>query len=258
MQVALIILFFIIFIEVLLIGFLFSNVILSIEKINANSINRKITEVHLEKINIKLQIYIFKYFKVFNVKFYKNYFEILNIRINYEKIFKKYNITDKIDTYSKIYKLYKLIKENPSKISVKKIKPKFNSLKLNLSISTENSIITSFATCFLSTIISILLKNNLNSRKYNLDKFEYKITPIYLNFDSFKLDLESNISFSMFDILEFVYEYKKLIKEENFINKQKSKELVQQILKRSIYGFKILNKVRYINKRVTISNNKFL
>ena len=59
MQVALIILFFIIFIEVLLIGFLFSNVILSIEKINANSINRKITEVHLEKINIKLQIYIF-------------------------------------------------------------------------------------------------------------------------------------------------------------------------------------------------------
>ena len=91
MQVALIILFFIIFIEVLLIGFLFSNVILSIEKINANSINRKITEVHLEKINIKLQIYIFKYFKVFNVKFYKNYFEILNIRINYEKIFKKYN-----------------------------------------------------------------------------------------------------------------------------------------------------------------------
>ena len=62
----------------------------------------------------------------------------------------------------------------------------------------------------------------------------------------------------MFDILEFVYEYKKLIKEENFINKQKSKELVQQILKRSIYGFKILNKVRYINKRVTISNNKFL
>ena len=49
-----------------------------------------------------------------------------------------------------------------------------------------------------------------------------------------------------------------LIKEENFINKQKSKELVQQILKRSIYGFKILNKVRYINKRVTISNNKFL
>ncbi len=257
MEVALIILFLIMIVEVLLIGFLFSNITLKIEKINANSINRKLTEVHLEKMNIKLQIYIFKYIKIFSVKLYKNYFEILKIKIDYEKVFKKYNITDRIDIYRKIYELYKLIKENPSKISLKKIKPRFDSLNLNLTISTENSIITSFIICFLSTIISILLKNNLNNRKYNINKFQYKITPIYLNFDSFKLDLESDISFSMFNILEFVYEYKKLVKEKEIINKQKSKELVQQIFKRSIDGFKILNKVKYINKRVTAINNKF-
>ena len=252
MEIALIILFFIMFVEVLLIGFLFSDLSLNIEKLNIHSTNRKITEVHLEKMNMKLQIYIFKFIKIFSIKIYKNYFEIFKIKVYYEKIFKKYNITDRIDIYRRIYSLYKLTKENPSKISFRKIRLKFNSLKLNLNISTENSIITSFLTCFFSTIISILLKNNLSNRKYNLDKFEYKIIPIYLNFDCFKLDLEANISFSMFNILEIIYEYKNLIKEKEIKNKQNSKKLVEEILKKTIGGFKILDKVRYVNKKMKI------
>lgn len=257
MEIALFILFFIIFIEILLIGFLFSNVSLNIEKLNINSLNRKITDIYVEKMNVKLQIYIFKYIRILNIKLNKNYFEILKGKIKYEKFFNAYNIKDKIDFYRKVYDLYKVIKENPSKINVRKIKPKLNSLKMNLNISTENSIITSFFTCFLSILISFLLKSNLLNRKYNNSNFNYKIIPIYLNSNSFKLELESNISFNMFSILELIYEYKKITKENRNTNNQKVKESMQEIIKRSIDGFKMIDKVRYVNKRIKVINTNF-
>lgn len=252
MIITLSVLFFIISIEVLLIGFVFSKVAFKIEKLNLNSMNRKITDIYIEKMNIKLQIYIFKYIKIISIKLCKNYFEIFRIKIKYETFFKTYNITNKLEFYRKLYQIYRTIKENNEKINIRKINFKMNSLNMNLNISTENAIFTSFCTCSLSMIISLILKKNLFNNKYNLNKYNYKIIPIYLNTNSFKLDLKTDISCNMFNILEVIYQYNKVMKENK--KQIKKKIVIKEILKRNIEGVKILERVRYVNKKVKAIN----
>lgn len=209
MLIFFIIFFTIILLEVLIIAILTSNIVFNIEECELYS-KDVLKKIRPEKIKLSIQIYIFKFIKILNIKIYKNYFEIFGIKINFQKIYK---FKDKDEVYIKFYELFKLLKENSQEISLSNLNPKIKSFKMKLKFSTENAIITSITTIGLSTVIAFILEKYMY--KFDKKNYEYKIIPSYINTNVFRLELNTKINFKMLDVLEFAYKYVKLNRNES-------------------------------------------
>lgn len=249
MIVALIILFLVVIINFIIAILFFSNIVLNIEEADIYGTNIK--DVSIEKSKINLQLYLFKKIKILNIKIFQNYFEVFGRKIFFEKLYK---FQDKAEIYSKIYEFIILIKDNYKQINFKNLKPVIKKFNMNLSLSTENAIVTSAITVSISTFISMILKKFIE--KYSEEKYYYKINPKFINTNSFTINLSSDISFSTIKLLIFAYEFKKVINVTNELFEEKQNRILSAI-NRNIEVLKILNKVREINKRERVNDLKY-
>lgn len=193
----------VIIIEFIIISLVFSNITVKIEECDISYNENCIKGFYIQKLNISIQLYIFKILKILNIKIYKDYIEIFKLKI-------RFNIFDKIksqkNVYESIFRNLKLLKNNKDIINIKNLKPIITNFDLDLSFGTENPIFTIFSIPTISLIISILISNSIY--KYDKEKYNYKITPKYLNYNNFSIDLSTTLSFSTLRLLLFVKEYK--------------------------------------------------
>jgi len=142
-MIALIILFFVVIINFIIIGICFSNIVVDIENLNCNSKNIK--QVLTEDIEFYIKIYIFKVLRILTIKVYNTHLEILGIKINFNKLI--YDIEDTGILFRKVKKIIRLIKDNKENINFENLKPKIKEFKMDLEIIFESK-------RFLSLIIS--------------------------------------------------------------------------------------------------------
>ena len=145
MLAILIIVFIIILLEIIIIGFTFSNIIIEINDfdISYNEVMPK--EFKVSKIDIVVKIYIFKFLKILSIKIHRNCFEIFKMKF-------KFNLLKKVKKdYDKYYENFELIIKNRDEINFKLLRPKINSLDLELFFGTYSPLLTTFSIPAIST-----------------------------------------------------------------------------------------------------------
>lgn len=185
----LIFLFLLLCIEIIVLGLFFSLIVINIENLQMQGINAR---TNVSSINISVDIYLYRIFKLIKIQFYRNYFKILGIKFYYNKTFK---YEDKTQLTKKILKI---IKKN--KVKIRNIRPEFESFKFNLDFGTEDAAITSLLTPTFSGIIVYLLKKF--TKNLNRNNYEFKITPNYLNNNNFNMEFETKIKLKTWDLLK--------------------------------------------------------
>lgn len=205
----LIILFIIIFIELIVIGFTFSSVVLEIKKCDISYNENGLKKFDIKDIDFVIKIYIFKILKILSIKIYKDYLEIFKIKIKYSllrKIKKNMNL---------IFEDIKIIIKKREDINFKLLKPRINSLNLYLTFGTPSQVLTTFSVPTISTFLSMLLSNSITN--FNLDTYNYKIVPQYLNKNYLKLNLNTKLSFNTLNLIIFLTNIKEILKTNKAI-----------------------------------------
>ena len=244
-MIALIILFFVVIINFIIIGICFSNIVVDIENLNFNSKNIK--QVLTEDIEFYIKIYIFKVLRILTIKVYNTHLEILGIKINFNKLI--YDIEDTGILFRKVKKIIRLIKDNKENINFENLKPKIKEFKMDLEISTENAILTSISILSISSTLSLLLKKYIE--KYEKEKYYYRVTPKFTNTNDFSINLNFEMSFETLKILVFAYEIRELFVQNKIENKIKE----QNILENSLQKLKILRRLGRIDQKRIIEKN---
>ena len=124
----------------------------------------------------------------------------ISVNLNDEKLRKAYTKMqlEKID-FKKFEKDFKL---EDLKI-IKNIKPKISYLNLNAKIGTENAFTTAFITTAICIVISILLPYIAIDLKE--EKYQYKIEPVYVNKNIYKILFNCIIQVKMVHIINVIY-----------------------------------------------------
>ncbi len=198
MIIFLIVVFLLIILNVFIIGFLFSRININIENCNVFS-NSGIENITIDKMQISINLYLYKVIKIISVKFYKEYLKIGFVKIYYYKI-KKYK-KELIDGTFNLTKL--LLGKNRLTLNI--LNPDIERFNMNLNLCSKNAALTSIASSLIGTTTSMVLSKFV--KKYDKTKYSYKIVPVYFNINGFKLEIETKINFNTLNILEFLYDY---------------------------------------------------
>lgn len=192
--------FILIILNILIIGIFLSKISLNIYSLEIDSSNG------IEKIQMSINLYIYKVIKVLSIKFYKQYLKIGFIKIYYRKILEyKNKIINSSFTITKL-----LMGKNI--LSLKILNPDIESFYMNLILCSQNAALTSITSSLIGSTTSIILSKFV--KKYDKDKIYYKIVPTYFSTNKFKLELNTKINLSTFNILIFLYDYY-LVKNNN-------------------------------------------
>ena len=130
------------------------------------------------------------------------------VKIDDKKIVKIKNQISKI--FEKIIKsnnLKDIIIKNRSEIfnldNIRILDIMIKRLNLQIKLSAIDSILTSFSIVIISTIISIILARSI--KKYQKDKYNYVISPIYETKPIFKIKLNCIIDIKIVHIMNIIY-----------------------------------------------------
>ena len=170
-----------------------------------------------EDYEIKIGIYLFGIIKIFGIVLAENNLRFLNIKIPYRKI-KRTKIYNEMIKKDAIDFDRKLLKDK-----IKNLSMKFEKINLNMKFGTDSTLITSFLTFIVSTLISFLIQKSVT--KYKPNKHKFIITPMYENRNSIKIFLELIASFKLRNIIKVLYDLNNLSKNEHIKHKIKFKEI---------------------------------
>lgn len=185
----LIFLFLCFILEIIMLGLIFSSIVINIENFEIQGIN---TKTNVSSMIASVEIYLYRILKVVKIKFYKEYFKVFFIKIYYKKAL-KYEENMELGK-----KIINVIKEN--KIKIKKIKPEFEKFKFDLNFGTEDAVITSLLTPTVSGIIVYILRKFV--KKLNKKDYEFKITPNYFSTNNFTIKFETKIKLKTFELFK--------------------------------------------------------
>lgn len=185
----LIFLFLCFVLEIIMLGLIFSSIVINIENLEMQGIN---TKTNVSSMIVSVEIYLYKIFKIVKIKFYKEYFKVFFIKFYYKKTFKYENNNQ----LSKM--IFDMFKKN--RIKIKKMKPEFESFKFDLNFGTEDAVITSLLTPTLSGAIVYLLRKF--TKKLNKKDYEFKITPNYFSTNNFSIKFETKIKLITWELLK--------------------------------------------------------
>jgi biopolymer transport protein ExbD len=164
-------------------------------RISVNNLNIFLYKNYNEKAQkeidyeLKIEIYILNKLKIFNIKITKDKLE----KIKAHKKMPKVNI-EKIKT-----KLPKKIKKD--KI-IKNLKLRIIQFNLKMDIDTPDIIFTTYLATTFSILLSIILGKFI--KFINLNNCKYKISPLYKNQSTIKLNLNCIINVKMVHIIYIV------------------------------------------------------
>ncbi|MCI8277777.1 MAG: hypothetical protein HFJ46_07750 [Clostridia bacterium] len=224
MTFILVFLFIIIFVSLLILGLVFSKIIIDVEEFNVSNKRDNIFNIYFNGLKINVKIYLFKILKIASIKINKEGIEIFGIKIGIDKIYK---IESKDKIYNQFKQIIKTIKDNYKNLEFIRLKPNLKRFKMRLNVGTENATITSFLVFIISMGLTYALKKSIN--RYSEEKYNYQILPVYSNTNHFYLDLNSKLSFNTFNLLLFIKKYEKIknnvgilkLENRNFKNKYK-------------------------------------
>lgn len=205
MIIFLIVAFLLIILNVFIIGILFSKISIDIQNCNVFS-NNGFENIIVDKMQISVELYLYKVIKIISVKFYKEYFKLGFVKVYYYKLqkFRKQII-------GRTFNLTKLLL-GKNKLTLNILKPNIGNFNMNLSLCSKNAALTSIVSSLIGSTTALVLSKFV--KKYDEAKFYYKIVPVYFNINGFKLEIKTKINFNTFNILEFLYDYY-LVKNNN-------------------------------------------
>ena len=159
---------------------------------NENATNKRKSKIN-DKYEIKISLKFLEKIPIWNLKFNKEKVE----KIRKSKSFKKIDIQ----------KITKKIKQNePTKKetlqALRSIKIRLEELNLIVYIGTEDSIITSYATAFIATVIGIALPHLAEK---NINNCRYKVIPIYHNKNEYNISLDGIICIKIVHIISNMF-----------------------------------------------------
>lgn len=197
--------FLLIILNIFIIGLLLSNVSVNIDDCNVFS-NSGLENLVIDKMQISINLYLYKIIKILSIRFYREYLKIGFIKIYYYQIlqYKKAIIT-------KTVKLTKLLL-GKNRLSLDILKLNIESFYMNLSLCSKNAALTSIASGIIGTTTSMILSKFV--KKYDKEKISYKIMPVYFDINGFKINVRTKMKINTLNILEFLYDYY-LVKNNN-------------------------------------------
>lgn len=206
--------FFVVFLIFFILGIYFSKLKIIVNKMEFE-MNGNVKSK--EDYEIKIGIYLFGIIKIFGIVLAENSLRFLNIKIPYRKI-KRTKIYNEMIKKDAIDFDRKLLKDK-----IKNLSMKFEKINLNMKFGTDSTLITSFLTFIVSTLISFLIQKSVT--KYKPNKHKFIITPMYENRNSIKIFLELIASFKLRNIIKVLYDLNNLSKNEHIKHKIKFKEI---------------------------------
>lgn len=144
----------------------------------------------------------------------------LKIILNKEKTKK---INQKLQIKKKIHKVnWKSVERTlPIRKMIELLQIELEEFHFYLKIGTENVILTSGIITILSTLLGVILARGI--KKYNKEKYEYYILPLYQNRNQINLEFDSKIKFWVVHIIQVAYKLKKRKKENQKAKNWKKK-----------------------------------
>lgn len=205
------VLVFILCITVILITLLICMIILSTIKLELRHFEasnmRKISKDYQLKISFNL----FGKLKWIGIRFNNKKIEKLSHKIKWKSIdFKKMEQNFEIEDLKQLEKL----------------QPNLSYFHLESKIGTEDAIITSFLVAIISVIISVLLPHIV--KKYEENKYHYKIVPLYVNKNVYEIKFDCIIEIKMVHIINILY---------YFLKKRRGENHEQRASNRRSYGY---------------------
>lgn len=177
-----------IFIILTIISLILSTISIRVERLELSNYNTE------DKIKYNYEIYFELYFF--------NKIKTLSIKVDKERL-NKVNVKQKIENMN----FKRIQKDLPSKEDTKKIMKKLNieieQLGLKVEIGTVDVIITSAIVAILATIIGIGVARVV--KKYEKEKYNYEIYPIYQNKNLIKVNLNCIIKVKVVHIISIIY-----------------------------------------------------
>lgn len=204
----LIIMFIIVFIELLVLGLIFSRISIRVNKLDIAYDEIDTKKLNINEFEIFVKFYLFKYLKIVSIKIYKDYLKVFNIKINFS-LLRKFKVVE--ENYKKAYSSLKLLIKNREKINFQLLKPKVYSFKLEFELGTFSQMFTTFMIPAISTSIAVILNSLV--KKINPEEYNFKITPKYLNRNVLQIKFNSKITFSSIKLIFFIISLKNIIKE---------------------------------------------
>ena len=196
MTLVLFILGILILIQIFIIGICYSNIILNIRECDISYNVSLKNELCIEKFKINLEFFLFKKIRILKIKIYKNYCEILKMKIHFN--------------------LLKELKDNKQKGTVFvlkniwKLDPEIKNINLYLKLGTENMMLTIFLVPTITTVLSGVISNYMKKYNKDISKCTLEIKPNYLDINQFKLNLSTKISFDTITTLFFINKHRKI------------------------------------------------
>lgn len=206
--------FFVVFLTFLVLGIYFSKLKIVVKKIEFE-MNEKVKSK--KDYEIKVGIYLFGIIKVFGIVLEENNLRFLNFKIPYRKL-KRTKIYNEMIKKDAIELDNKILKDK-----IRILDMKFEKLNLNMKFGTDSTLITSFLTFIVSTLVSFVIQKSVT--KYKPNKHKFIITPMYENRNSIKIFLELIASFKLRNIIKVLYDLNNLSKNEHIKHKIKFKEI---------------------------------
>lgn len=167
------------------------NIKVSIAKFKIMNINSKLN--FTVDIVLKIGIYIGRKIKLFEVYLDK------------EKLFKNKYVL-KFKKENNLKKDINIIKDEDIKNAIRKIKIRLENLELKLNIGTEDAKLTAILIGILSTIFGILIPIIYYNKNIKLiNNFMYKLSPIFSNKNSLKLEIKGGLYIRLLHIIYILY-----------------------------------------------------
>lgn len=202
MAILLIFIVFIIFIQIFIIGLIFSKINVDVKKVDI-TYNKKL---YVNDLEILIYIYVLNKVKIVKIKFYKDYLQILGLKLQYRFI-KKFKFAR--NAYNNLNKKFFKILRNRRKLDMQTLKLEVNKCNLFLKLGTMSQVLTIFSIPLISTIITFFLRNSTNND--NIKKYSYKIIPEYSGRNIFNIKLDTNFEFETIKLIIFLKKLKNLI-----------------------------------------------
>lgn len=202
MAILLIFIVFIIFIQIFIIGLIFSKINVDVKKVDI-TYNKKL---YVNDLEILIYIYVLNKIKIVKIKFYKDYLQILGLKLQYRFI-KKFKFAR--NAYNNLNKKFFKILRNRRKLDMQTLKLEVNKCNLFLKLGTMSQVLTIFSIPLISTIITFFLRNSTNND--NIKKYSYKIIPEYSGRNIFNIKLDTNFEFETIKLIIFLKKLKNLI-----------------------------------------------
>lgn len=206
--------FILFFVIVIFFGTIFSKLKLVVKQLEFE-MNGKVKSKN--NYEIKIGLYLYGKFKVIGVTIEEDGIKFLGFKFRYETLKQTKFYQDMIKKDA--IELDKQVLKN----NIKLLAMRFEKVNLNVKLGTESTLITSFLTFAVSTIISFILQKGI--AKYSPQKHKFIITPLYENRDNIAIYLELIASFKFINIVKVLIELNNLSKKEHIKNKFEFKEI---------------------------------